>query len=63
MTIVVEECISGAELSAFALIDSEEVIWLASARDHKRAFNGDERQHRWNGAVRPSPDETNYANI
>ena len=30
-TIIVEECICGTELSAFALIDSEEVIWLASA--------------------------------
>ena len=59
-TIIVEECISGAELSAFALIDSEEVIWLASARDHKRAFNGDEGPNTGGmGAVSPSPDETN----
>ena len=58
-TIIVEECISGPELSAFALIDSEVVTWLASARDHKRAFDGDTGPNTGGmGAVSPSPEES-----
>jgi len=58
-TIIVEACISGPEISAFALIDGEDVIWLASARDHKRAYDGDEGPNTGGmGAVSPSPDET-----
>ena len=58
-TIIVEACISGPEISAFALIDSEVVTWLASARDHKRAFDGDAGPNTGGmGAVSPSPEET-----
>ncbi len=58
-TIIVEECISGPEISAFALIDSEVVTWLASARDYKRAFDGDTGPNTGGmGAVSPSPEET-----
>ena len=39
--ILVEERITGPELSAFALVDGETVLWFASAQDHKRAFDGD----------------------
>ena len=58
-TILVEACITGPELSAFALVDGEDVIWLASARDHKRAFDGNEGPNTGGmGAASPSPDET-----
>ena len=59
-TIIVETCISGPELSAFALIDSKVVTWLASARDYKRAFDGDTGPNTGGmGALSPSPEETN----
>ena len=39
--IVIEECLVGEEASFFALCDGETAIALASAQDHKRAFDGD----------------------
>jgi phosphoribosylamine--glycine ligase len=39
--IVVEECLFGEEASFFALCDGTHAIALASAQDHKRAFDGD----------------------
>jgi len=39
--IVVEEFLDGEEASFFALCDGETAIPLASAQDHKRAFDGD----------------------
>src|SRR6266699_7337453 len=39
--IIVEECLAGEEASFFALCDGESAIPLASAQDHKRAFDGD----------------------
>jgi phosphoribosylamine--glycine ligase len=39
--VVVEECLVGEEASFFALCDGESAIALASAQDHKRAFDGD----------------------
>ena len=57
--VLVEERIYGPEISAFALLDGEKTIWLASARDHKRAFDGDEGPNTGGmGAISPSPDET-----
>jgi phosphoribosylamine---glycine ligase len=40
--LVVEEGLSGQELSYIVLTDGENVLPLASARDHKRALDGDE---------------------
>jgi phosphoribosylamine--glycine ligase len=40
--VVVEEFLTGEEASFFALCDGETAIPLASAQDHKRAFDGDE---------------------
>ena len=58
--ILVEERITGPELSAFALVDGESALWLASAQDYKRAFDGDEGPNTGGmGAVSPSPHETN----
>ncbi len=58
-TIIVEARITGPELSAFALVDSNVVTWLSSARDHKRAYDGDTGPNTGGmGAVSPSPEET-----
>lgn len=40
--LLVEEGLSGQELSYIVLTDGENVLSLAPARDHKRAFDGDE---------------------
>src|SRR6185437_3617550 len=40
--VVIEEFLSGREISFFALCDGETAIPLASAQDHKRAFDHDE---------------------
>ena len=57
--ILVEERISGPEMSAFALLDGPEAVWLGSAQDHKRAFDGDKGPNTGGmGAISPSPFET-----
>ncbi len=40
-TVVVEECLTGPEVSFFALADGRRAISLGSAQDHKRIFDGD----------------------
>jgi phosphoribosylamine--glycine ligase len=40
--IVIEQFLDGEELSYFALTDGKTMLPLASAQDHKRAFDGDE---------------------
>ena len=40
--LVIEEKMSGRELSAFALCAGEEFVWLGVARDHKRLRNCDQ---------------------
>src|SRR5882724_1399596 len=39
--VVIEEFLSGEEVSFFALCDGDHAVPLASAQDHKRAFDGD----------------------
>src|SRR4029453_6404438 len=39
--LVIEECLSGPELSFFVLSDGHRALPLASAQDHKRAFDDD----------------------
>ena len=41
-TVLVEECLEGAELSLLALCDGERAVPMAPARDYKRIFDGDE---------------------
>ena len=39
--VVIEECLSGPEVSLFALCDNEDALLLGSAQDHKRVGEGD----------------------
>jgi phosphoribosylamine---glycine ligase len=54
--IVIEEFLSGREISFFALSDGETAIALASAQDHKRVFDHDEGPNTGGmGAYSPTP--------
>jgi len=54
--VVIEEFLSGEEASFFALCDGETALALASAQDHKRAFDGDQGPNTGGmGAYSPVP--------
>jgi phosphoribosylamine--glycine ligase len=54
--LVIEECLIGEEASFFALCDGETALPLASAQDHKRAFDGDKGPNTGGmGAYSPAP--------
>jgi phosphoribosylamine--glycine ligase len=54
--VVIEEFLEGEEASFFALCDGETAIPLASAQDHKRAFDGDQGPNTGGmGAYSPAP--------
>jgi phosphoribosylamine--glycine ligase len=55
-TVLIEECLGGEEVSLFALVDGEVALGLGTARDHKRAFDGDRGPNTGGmGAVTPAP--------
>src|SRR4029077_5780346 len=55
--VVVEERLSGAEVSVFGLSDGRRVRLLVPARDHKRIFDGDRGPNTGGmGAIAPPPD-------
>ena len=55
-SVVLEECLSGPEVSFFALCDGHRGIPLGTAQDHKRAFDNDEGPNTGGmGAFAPSP--------
>ena len=54
--IVLEEFLAGEEASFFALVDGETALPLASAQDHKAAFDGDQGPNTGGmGAYSPAP--------
>lgn len=55
-TLVIEECLTGPEVSFFILADGRRAISLGSAQDHKRAFDDDLGPNTGGmGAFAPSP--------
>lgn len=58
-TVVIEECLTGPEVSVLALYDGQTIRVLGSARDHKRAQEGDLGLNTGGmGTVAPAPDYT-----
>ncbi|MGZ5917589.1 MAG: phosphoribosylamine--glycine ligase, partial [Methyloceanibacter sp.] len=54
--VVIEEFLDGEEASFFALVDGETALPLATAQDHKRAFDGDKGPNTGGmGAYSPAP--------
>jgi phosphoribosylamine--glycine ligase len=54
--VIVEEFLTGEEASFFALVDGERAVPLASAQDHKAAYDGDEGPNTGGmGAYTPAP--------
>ena len=54
--VVIEEFMQGEEASFFALCDGEHALPLATAQDHKRAFDGDQGPNTGGmGAYSPAP--------
>ena len=55
-TLVIEECLTGPEVSFFVLADGRRAIYLGSAQDHKRVFDDDQGPNTGGmGAFAPSP--------
>ena len=55
--VLIEECLSGPEVSLFALCDGLDAVFLGTARDHKRVGEGDTGPNTGGmGAVSPVPD-------
>ncbi|NLB63700.1 MAG: phosphoribosylamine--glycine ligase [Fibrobacter sp.] len=55
-TVVIEEYMEGEEASIFAVSDGQNYVLLASAQDHKRAYDGDEGPNTGGmGAYAPAP--------
>ena len=53
---VIEEFLRGEEASFFALVDGTTALPLATAQDHKRAFDGDQGPNTGGmGAYSPAP--------
>jgi phosphoribosylamine--glycine ligase len=54
--IVIEEFMTGEEVSYFCLVDGDDVLPFGSAQDHKRAYDGDEGPNTGGmGAYSPAP--------
>jgi len=57
--ILIQERLSGVEISVMALSDGENVVMLPTARDNKAAYDGNKGPNTGGmGAISPSPDST-----
>ncbi|MXZ70451.1 MAG: phosphoribosylamine--glycine ligase [Acidobacteria bacterium] len=55
-TLVIEECLTGPEVSCFVICDGRRGLTLPPAQDHKRAYDGDAGPNTGGmGALAPSP--------
>ncbi|MCD8142828.1 MAG: phosphoribosylamine--glycine ligase [Clostridiales bacterium] len=58
-TVVIEECMTGPEVTVLAFADGEHVVPMLSSQDHKRAFDGNRGPNTGGmGAFAPSPNYT-----
>ena len=57
--VVVEECMTGPEVTVLCFSDGEHLVPMPSSRDHKRAFDGDSGPNTGGmGAISPAPGYT-----
>lgn len=57
--VVIEECMTGPEVTVLAFCDGEHVLPMPSSQDHKRAFDGNRGPNTGGmGAISPSPNYT-----
>ena len=55
-SVIIEECLSGEEVSLFALCDGVDAVFLGTARDHKRVGDDDTGPNTGGmGAISPAP--------
>jgi phosphoribosylamine--glycine ligase len=57
--VVIEECMTGPEVTVLAFADGEHVFPMPSSQDHKRVFDGNQGPNTGGmGAISPSPNYT-----
>ena len=57
--VVIEECMTGPEVTVLCFVDGEHLSPMPSSRDHKRAYDGDKGPNTGGmGAVSPAPGYT-----
>ena len=55
-TVVIEECMTGPEVTVLAFCDGKHIVPMCSSQDHKRAFDGNQGPNTGGmGAIAPSP--------
>jgi len=58
-TVVIEECMTGPEVTVLAFCDGEHLVPMLSSQDHKRAYDGNRGPNTGGmGAICPSPNYT-----
>lgn len=58
-TVVIEECMTGPEVTVLAFTDGKTIVPMPSSQDHKRAYDGDEGPNTGGmGAISPCPNYT-----
>ena len=54
--VVIEECMTGPEVTVLAFVDGEHLVPMPSSQDHKRVFDGNQGPNTGGmGAISPSP--------